>query len=334
MAGGYDSSVSEHQPDHIDVQPSGLNLLYAQWYASDTPPKTFSVSCTAANGKAINSPKSAASSKTVNLYKPKLPTPKIGYSCEDHIDRLLIPATETSLAVQTYFQYDALWPVDFDFWVDVVDGPAMPDGTKWKLDRGNGSYLGTVGGADTSANTDVGTSLTGVNIGALTDDTGHPKTSREISVIVEHPCYESSASVPMKFKLYLPPPSSIATFYAEIDCDGVGAGDHVYEVSATTMFQGCSGVSLYGAMPDADDGAQFDWYVKVDGGEYRLIKTEYSPDNINFSMADAGINFDNLVSGVEVMMEIKLHISFPGTTVEADSDLDSTDYEWLKIRKP
>ena len=314
--------------------------MYSQWYATDTSPKTFYVSCSATNGKAINSPKSAASSKTVNLYKPKLPTPKIGYACGNIIDRLLIPATETSLAIQTYFQNNILIPVDFDFWVDVVDGPAMPEGSKWKLDLGNGSYRGAVGGADTSADTDMGTYLTSVNIGALTDDLSLPMTTREISVVVEHPCYESSASVPMKFKLYSSVPASITDFNAEIDCDGGGAMEQTHAVTASNGFTGHIETSTFLDLPDADSGAQFDWYVKVGSGAYTLIKTTYSPDDISFSMEDAGINVESLVPEDEIdddddylTVEIKCHISFPGTDLEKDSETNPgvNLLVWLRI---
>lgn len=328
------TTTAEHKPASFDVAPSpDLSPMYAAWYASDTPPKTFYVSCSATNGKAINSPKNADSSKTVKLYKPKLPKPEIDYSCiADARDST--EATETTPASCTYYQRNEA--TDPTFTLGVRNGSDMPAGTKWKLNIGNGSFIGTVSGFDSSANTDIGTQLSSIDLAQLADSASPlPATTRAITVVVEHPSYESNESDPMTFTVYPPYFPAINSFETHVTCSSWTAnyGGGSYQVSPITAFT--AGITVGpGGGPDAASGAKFEWYANV-GGVSTLVRTTSSPDDVTFTMADLDIDVASLPTdfasgsgGLTVYFECD--ISFPGTSVHKFGTSNSTT-DWLYL---
>ncbi len=331
---GSETTTAEHKPASFDVAPSlDLGPMYAAWYTSDTPPKTFYVSCSATNGKAINSPKNADSSKTVKLYKPKLPKPEIDYSCiADARDST--EATETTPASCTYYQRNEA--TDPTFTLGVRNGSDMPAGTKWKLNIGNGSFIGTVSGFDSSANTDIGTQLSGIILAQLADSASPlPATTRAITVVVEHPSYESNESDALKFKVYPPPPASIVAFETSCDCSGTCLdGSMTYQVTASSAFTAI--ISPYFSVLPADNsGAVFKWYAVV-GGTRTLVGTRDSSGNLPLSMSNLGIDVSSLPSdsasgsdGPPLTVYFEYEVSFPGTTLTRTGSPSSTGYLYL-----
>ena len=335
MAGGYDSSVSEHQPDHIDVQPSSLNLMYSQWYATDTSPKTFYVSCSATNGKAINSPKSAASSKTVNLYKPKLPTPVLSYSCTAGDLRTAV----TDTAVATYYAPSGSTDpkTDTEFTFEIGNKSAFPADAKWKLVAGSHAY--GVGISTSAANTGRDSQLTYVALGSLTDDMAAPCTTNDIKIVVEHPSYVSSESDALTFMVYPTPPaaSDICDFAGHISSDAGGLMECVFEVydDSSSITCSLSPSPSTASLPDASSGAEYKWYLTIGSSPRTLVKTTDSPDDVSFALTELGIHFSSLPdsdadSGLHV--EFECVVSFPGTVVTKTSARDP-EHSWLELYK-
>ena len=327
IAGGFDSTSSTGQPDHFDVQPSGLNSLYSQWYATDTPPKTFYIACNAENGKAINSPKSAASSKTISMYKPKLPKPTISYRCTAGVDRTaatsLLPATFYAPAGST----DPKTDTEFSF--EIGNASTFPADAKWKLVAGSRAY--GVGIATSAAATARDDQLNYVALNSLTDAVSAPYTTNAIKLVVECPSYVSSESDALTFIVYNCLPASIGSFSTELSCTGnpvsLGLGNPPgYEVGDTSTFSGSLILNFpTTSLPDAGSGAKYEWYVRVN-----LAPTD--PDPVD-SVSDSSTGFagfavkdyvaiDSLPTYTDptstgVRFTLRCWISFPGTTSPA-----------------
>lgn len=331
---GAVTDSADHEPDHFDVTPSSFGGIYSVWNAGDTSPKTFSLSCTATNGKAIHSPKNADSGKTVNMYKPKLPKPTLSYSCTT--GELRTAVTDTEIA--TYYAPAGTDPkTDTEFRFEIGNKSAFPADAKWKLVAGIHAY--GVGMGTSAANTGRDDQLTYVPLGSLTDDTAAPYTTNDIILVVEHPCYESSESDALTFIVYNCLPASIGSFSTELSCLG---GTHVgapatpyYEVGGTSTFNGSVIAYALGLpLPDAGSGASYDWYIGVNGAIPASPQTSGTSfagfrvtDYVDLSSLQLYSDSDPDPTSTGVSLTVRCRISFPGADSPAlDCYASSTIY--------
>ena len=171
-------------------------------------------------------------------------------------------------------------------------------------------------------------------LSSLTGAASAPYTTYDITLVVEHPSYESSESDALKFKVYPPPPASIAAFETSCDCSGTCLdGSMSYQVTASSAFTAI--ISPYfSVLPAANSGAVFKWYAVVGGTRTLVGGTRDSSGNLPLSMADLGIDVSTLPShfaggsgGLSVYFEYE--VSFPGTTLTRTGSPSSTGYLYL-----
>ncbi|MBQ3687508.1 MAG: hypothetical protein II932_06725, partial [Treponema sp.] len=241
-------------------------------------------------------------------------------------------ATDTVMA--SYYAPAGTDPkTDTEFTFEIDNKSDFPADAKWKLVAGSRAYGVAMG--TSAADTGRDSQLTYVALNSLTDTSLVPYTTNDITLIVEHPSYESAESDALKFKVYPPPPASIAAFETSCDCSGTCLdGSMSYQVTASSAFTAIIS-SYFSVLPAANSGAVFKWYAVV-GGTRTLVGTRDSSGNLPLSMADLGIDVSTLPSdfaggsdGPPLTVYFEYEVSFPGTTLTRTGSPSSTGYLYL-----